>query len=106
MLWHEAAVLFGNSLTIQEQFNPDRDSSRCEGGFPMFALVSAPLERWIPLRRQSPLRPGWSMDVGYYALGCFVGRLSDAASMGAMLLIRDASRLNPECIVANQPAWL
>lgn len=75
-------------------------------GFLMFALVFAPLERCFPRRTQRTLRPGWATDVTYYVAGCFVGRLSDAASLAGMLLIRRGLQLNPESTAANQPGWV
>jgi sterol desaturase/sphingolipid hydroxylase (fatty acid hydroxylase superfamily) len=75
-------------------------------GFLMFALVFVPLERCFPLRQQRVLRTGWTTDVAYYVVGCFVGSLSDAMSVGAMLLIRRATGLDAEGAAASQPVWL
>jgi sterol desaturase/sphingolipid hydroxylase (fatty acid hydroxylase superfamily) len=75
-------------------------------GFLMFALVFAPLERRFPLRRQGAFRPGWRTDVAYYVAGCFVGRLSDTTSLGAMLLIRHATKLDFASVAATQPGWI
>jgi sterol desaturase/sphingolipid hydroxylase (fatty acid hydroxylase superfamily) len=75
-------------------------------GFVLFALVYAPLERLFPTRRQPALRSGWKMDIAYYAVGCFVGHVSDAMSVGGMLLLRQASGFNFGHLAAGQPAWL
>lgn len=75
-------------------------------GLAMFALVFVTIERCFPLRRQPMFRSGWLTDVGYYVAGCFVGHLSDAISLSAMLLIRDAIGLDSGGAVASQPAWL
>jgi sterol desaturase/sphingolipid hydroxylase (fatty acid hydroxylase superfamily) len=74
-------------------------------GFLVFALVFVPLERLLPTRRQPALRAGWRMDIAYYVLGCFVGHLSDATSVAAMLLIRHGMGLSPG-LAASQPGWL
>lgn len=75
-------------------------------GFALFALVFAPLERFFPRRRQGLFRSGWSLDVIYYVMGCFVGHCSDAICLGALLLIRHASGFNAPHLAASQPAWL
>lgn len=75
-------------------------------GFLMFAAVFAPLERLFPARLQPALRRGWSLDVAYYMLGCFVGHASDALCVGAMLLIRQGLGLNFGRLAAGQPGWL
>jgi sterol desaturase/sphingolipid hydroxylase (fatty acid hydroxylase superfamily) len=75
-------------------------------GFMMFALVFVPLERCLPLRHQRVLRAGWITDVIYYVVGCFVGRLSDAISFGAMFLILQATELDSQGLAATQPGWL
>jgi len=74
-------------------------------GFVLFAVVYAPLERLFPVKRQPVLRLGWNVDVLYYVLGCFVGHLSDAISLGAMLIVRHASGLNGR-LASAQPGWL
>jgi sterol desaturase/sphingolipid hydroxylase (fatty acid hydroxylase superfamily) len=74
-------------------------------GFFMFAVVFAPLERFFPFRRQRALRRGWSIDVVYYVVGCFIGHVSDAISLGAMLLIRHGLGLKAG-LAASQPGWL
>ena len=58
------------------------------------------------MRRQRTFRPAWTMDVAYYVAGCFVGHLSDAASLWAMLLIRHVAGINPAGAVASQPGWV
>jgi sterol desaturase/sphingolipid hydroxylase (fatty acid hydroxylase superfamily) len=75
-------------------------------GFALFALVFAPLERWFPTRRQSPFRNGWSVDVAYYVLGCFIGHGSDAITLGGALLIREGLGLGSGHWAAAQPGWL
>ncbi len=75
-------------------------------GFLLFAAVFMPLEWWLPLRQKPAFRRGWFTDVLYFAAGCFVGHVSDAASLGGMLLIRDAAGLNPANLVSTQPGWL
>jgi sterol desaturase/sphingolipid hydroxylase (fatty acid hydroxylase superfamily) len=75
-------------------------------GFIIFALVFAPLERCFPFHRQSAFRPGWTTDVFYYVVGCFVGHLSDTASLGVLLIIRRLSGLNFEGVAATQPGCL
>lgn len=75
-------------------------------GFFVFALVFVPLERCLPFHRQSAFRPGWTTDVIYYAVGCFVGHLSDAASLGVMLVIRRLTGTNFEGMAATQPGWV
>ncbi len=75
-------------------------------GFLLFALVYAPLERLFPTRRQPLFRLGWNIDVLYYVLGCFVGHLSDAISLGAMLLLRHATGLDTTHLASAQPGWL
>jgi len=75
-------------------------------GFALFALVFAPLERWFPQHGQPLFRPGWSMDVVYYVVGCFVGRLSDAMSLGGALLIRHTAHALGPSVAARQPGWL
>jgi sterol desaturase/sphingolipid hydroxylase (fatty acid hydroxylase superfamily) len=72
----------------------------------MFLLVFVPLERRFPFRRQQLRRPGWKTDVIYYMTGCFVGQFSDAASLAAMLLVRQATGLNFENVAATQPGWV
>jgi len=74
-------------------------------GFALFALVFAPLERWFPQHGLPLFRRGWAMDVVYYVLGCVVGRLSDAVSLGAALLIRHSAHVGPG-FAARQPGWL
>jgi sterol desaturase/sphingolipid hydroxylase (fatty acid hydroxylase superfamily) len=75
-------------------------------GFLMFTAVFVPLERWLPRRRQPVFRAGWATDVAYYVVGCFVGRLTDAVSLSAALLIRHAAHLDFTTTVADQPAWV
>lgn len=76
-------------------------------GFLLFALVFVPLERWFPRRQQRVFRLGWKTDVAYYVLGCFVGKFSDALSLGALLLIRQGTGLDSSSGLANgQPALL
>jgi len=72
----------------------------------MFALVFVPLERWFPLRQSRTFRIGWETDVAFYAIGCFVAKISDATSMGAMLLIRRAMGLDFQSAMATQPGWM
>ena len=75
-------------------------------GLLLFAIVFAPLERCFPIHRQRALRPGWGTDIIYYAAGCFIGHLSDAMSLSAMLLIRQATHLDFGHLAASQPFWL
>ncbi|WP_019141450.1 sterol desaturase family protein [Noviherbaspirillum massiliense] len=75
-------------------------------GFTMFALVFVTLERYLPFRHQSVLRPGWMTDVTYYVVGCFVGRLSDAITVSAILIIRWAFGFESDGIAGQQPGWL
>jgi sterol desaturase/sphingolipid hydroxylase (fatty acid hydroxylase superfamily) len=75
-------------------------------GFFIFALVFAPLERFFPIHKQPALRSGWGTDVLYYAVGCLVGHLSDAASLFGMLLIRRAIGANVHYAAGLQPVWL
>lgn len=75
-------------------------------GFVMFALIFWPLERYFPARDKRLLRAGWLTDVAYYVAGCFVGRISDAASVGGMLLIRHATGVAPHTGAASQPGWI
>jgi sterol desaturase/sphingolipid hydroxylase (fatty acid hydroxylase superfamily) len=74
-------------------------------GFLIFAVVFVPLERCFPHRRQPVFRPGWTIDVTYYVAGCLMGHLSDAASLGAMLLIRRVTGPSSTSIAALQPEW-
>jgi sterol desaturase/sphingolipid hydroxylase (fatty acid hydroxylase superfamily) len=75
-------------------------------GFLLFALVFVPLERWLPRRRQPIFRPGWGTDIAYYVLGCFVGKFSDALSLGALLLIRQGAALDLPKLAEIQPSWV
>ena len=75
-------------------------------GLLIFASVYVPLERMFPRRQQSPFRPGWSTDVAYYVIGCFVGKLSDTTSWAAMLVLREATGLGFGKIAAAQPTWI
>lgn len=75
-------------------------------GLFLFAVVFVPLEHLFPIRRQKPLRSGWKVDLVYYVVGCFVGHLSDAISMGAMLWLRQKAGLSFQSAAAGQPAWL
>jgi sterol desaturase/sphingolipid hydroxylase (fatty acid hydroxylase superfamily) len=75
-------------------------------GLLLFAAVFIPLERRFPIHRQRSLRRGWSTDLIYYTVGCFVGHLSDGLSMSAMLLIRQATHLDFGHLAAGQPYWL
>jgi sterol desaturase/sphingolipid hydroxylase (fatty acid hydroxylase superfamily) len=75
-------------------------------GFLMFAAVFVPLERRFPRRAYATFRSGWNTDVVYYVAGCFVAKLSDATSLGAMLLVRNATSLSFQSDVAMQPSWL
>jgi sterol desaturase/sphingolipid hydroxylase (fatty acid hydroxylase superfamily) len=75
-------------------------------GFALFLCVFVPLEWLFPQRRQRAFRHGWSTDVAYYVAGCVVGKLSDTASMIAMLLIRHAMGMNADHTIASQPAWI
>lgn len=75
-------------------------------GFFMFALAYAPLERCFPIRKQNLFRAGWTTDVCYYVVGCFVGKLSDAMSAGAMFVVRDAADLDFGSGIAAQPGWI
>lgn len=74
-------------------------------GFAMFALVFVTLEHCVPAKLQNSFRPGWATDVMFYIAGCFVGHLSDAVSLGAMLLIREAVGLG-DGLAAGQPYWI
>lgn len=75
-------------------------------GFFMFAFVFGTLERCFPLRQQRAFRPGWTTDTLYFVAGCFVGHLSDTASLWAMLLLRHLVGLSPAEGVAAQPGWI
>ncbi|HZH85175.1 MAG TPA: sterol desaturase family protein [Phototrophicaceae bacterium] len=75
-------------------------------GFFIFALVFAPLERRFPIRRQRAFRAGWTTDVIYYVVGCFVGHLSDATSLGIMLIIRKQIGMNSSGVASTQPGWV
>ena len=75
-------------------------------GFLLFAVVFVPLERCFPCRRQRVFRRGWRTDIAYYVAGCFLGHLSDASSLSAMLLIRWATASEPGSLAALQPGWL
>jgi len=75
-------------------------------GLLVFALVFAPLERYFPFRPQNAFRRGWLTDVIYYVVGCFVGHLSDATSLGTILIIRRETGLNFDGIAATQPGWV
>lgn len=75
-------------------------------GLILFAVVFVPLERLFPIRRQDALRSGWKIDLAYYVVGCFVGHLSDAISLGAMLWLRQKTGLAFQSAAASQAAWL
>jgi sterol desaturase/sphingolipid hydroxylase (fatty acid hydroxylase superfamily) len=76
------------------------------GGFLLFAVVFATLERYFPFRQQLAFRRGWFTDVVYFAVGCVVGHLSDAASLWGVLLIRHVTGVDAQGMAATQPAWL
>lgn len=75
-------------------------------GFLLFAVVFVPLERCFPRRQQPVLRLGWKTDVAYYVAGCFVGKFSDAASLGAVLLVRQGAGVDLPNLAETQPDWL
>jgi len=75
-------------------------------GFFLSALVFMPLERFLPSRDKKTFRPEWASDIVYYVVGCFVGHLSDSASLAAMLLIRHATGLTPGNFISHQPVLL
>jgi sterol desaturase/sphingolipid hydroxylase (fatty acid hydroxylase superfamily) len=75
-------------------------------GFFMFALVFMPLEHRFPQKGGGTFRAGWLIDVTYYVVGCFVGRVTDALSVGGMLLIRHAAGWKSAHMAAAQPGWL
>ncbi len=75
-------------------------------GFLIMALVFVPLERWLPIHPLHAFRPGWKLDVSYYAVMCFLGHFSDALSFGALLLLRWTSGLSLDHVAAGQPGWL
>jgi len=75
-------------------------------GLAIFALAFAPLERLLPAHRQRSLRPGWTTDILYYVVGCFVGHISDSASLTGMIVVRHAMGFSGLREVTVQPAWL